>query len=45
MEISVFMYEILTPFKGHNLITILRKMTGNNPNKDLVIINAYTKFG
>ena len=29
--------------KGHNSIT-MRKMTGNNPNLDLVNINAYTKF-
>ena len=29
--------------KGHNAIN-LRKMTGNNPNIDLVSINAYTKF-
>ena len=37
--------EILTSIKGHNLATNLRKMTGNNPNLDLVNINAQTKFG
>ena len=26
-------------------VTNLWKMTGNNPNLDLVIINAYTKYG
>ena len=30
--------------KGHNSATKLRKITGNNPNLDLVNINAYTKF-
>ena len=30
--------------KGQNPVTNLRKMTGNNPNIDLVNINAYTKF-
>ena len=37
--------ELLISVKGHNSITNLRKMTGNNPNLDLVSINAYTKFG
>ena len=36
--------EILKSMKGHNSVTNLRKMTGNNPNLDLVHINAYTKF-
>ena len=36
--------EILTLIKGHNSLTILRKMTGNNPNLDLVNINAHTNF-
>ena len=35
--------EILTQIKGHNSVTNLRKMTGNNPNLDLV--NAYIQFG
>ena len=30
--------------KGHSSVTNLRKMTGNNPNLDLVKINTYTKF-
>ena len=29
---------------GHNSVT-LQKITSNNPNLDLVNINAYTKFG
>ena len=37
--------EILTPMKGHNSITNLQKMTGNNPNQDIVNINAYTIRG
>ena len=30
--------------KGHNSVTNLRTMTGNNLNLDLVNINAHTKF-
>ena len=37
--------ENLTSIKGHNSVTNLRKMTGNNPNLDLVKINAHAKFG
>ena len=37
--------EIPTPIKGHNHVINLRKMTCNNPNLDLVSINAYPKFG
>ena len=37
--------EILMSIKGHiNSIKNLRKMTGNNPNLDLVNMNAYIKF-
>ena len=36
---------ILTSIKGHNTLTNLGKMTANNPNLDLVIINSYIKFG
>ena len=36
--------KILTSIKGHNSITNLRKMTGNNPNLDLVAINTYKNF-
>ena len=32
----------MTSIKGHNSITNMQKMTGNNPNLDLVNINAYT---
>ena len=37
--------KILTSIKGHNSVTNLRKMTGINPNLDLVNLNAYTKYG
>ena len=37
--------ENLTSMKGHNSVTNLRKMTGNNPKLDLVIFNAHTRFG
>ena len=37
--------KILTSVKGHNSITNVQKMMCNNPNLDLVSINAYTKFG
>ena len=36
---------ILTPIKGHNSVTNVQKMTGNNPTLDLVNINDYIKFG
>ena len=35
----------LTSIKGHNSVTDLRKMTGNNPKLDFVNINEHTKFG
>ena len=31
--------------KGHTSVINLRKMTRNNPNLDLVNLNANTKFG
>ena len=34
--------EILTSIKGHNSDTNNKSMTDNNPNLDLVNINAYT---
>ena len=37
--------EILTSIKGHNYVINLLKMTHNDPNLDLVNINAYAKFG
>ena len=37
--------KILTSFKGHNSIKILRKMTGDNPNLDHVNVDVHTKFG
>ena len=36
--------EILTSIKGHNSVINVRKLTRNNPNIDLVSINAYPKF-
>ena len=35
----------LTSIKGHNSVTNLQKMIGNNPNLDLVNINEHTIFG
>ena len=35
----------VTSIKGHNTVTNLPKMTGNNSNLDLVNVNAHTKFG
>ena len=37
--------EILTSIKGHNSVEMFGKLTHNNPNLDLVNINAYAKFG
>ena len=37
--------EILTSIKGHNSLINFRKLTRNNPNLDVININAYTKFG
>ena len=37
--------EILTSIKGHYSVKNLRKMTGNNPNEDLVNVDVHTKFG
>ena len=37
--------ENLTSIKGHNSVTNLRRMTGNNPTLDPVNINTHTKFG
>ena len=37
--------EILTSIKGHNSVTNVPKKMHNNPNIDLLYINAYIKFG
>ena len=37
--------EFLALIKGHNTGTNERKINCNNPNVDLVSINAYIKFG
>ena len=37
--------EILTSIKGRNSVKILRKMTSNNSELDLVNVDAHTKFG
>ena len=34
----------MTSIKGHNSVTNMRKKTGNNPNLDLININALTNF-
>ena len=36
--------KILTSIKGHYSVTNQQKITGNNPNLEIVNINAYTKF-
>ena len=37
--------KILTSVEAHNSVTNSGKMTFNDPNLDLVNINAHTKFG
>ena len=37
--------KILTSIKGHNYVINRGKLMCNNPNQDLVDINAYAKFG
>ena len=37
--------ENLISIKGHNSVTNLRKITGNNPKLDIVHINAHTQSG
>ena len=37
--------EILTSMKGHNSVINLQKLSHNNPNLELVNINAYANFG
>ena len=37
--------NIMTKTKGNNFVVNLQKWTRNNPNVDLVNINAYKKFG
>ena len=36
--------EIRTSIKGLNSVTILRKMTGNNPKVDVVNVDVHTIF-
>ena len=36
---------MLASIKGHNSVKKMQKKTRNNPNLDLVYINAHTKFG
>ena len=36
--------KILMIIKGHNSVVNLRKLKGNNPNLELVKVNAYAKF-
>ena len=37
--------EILKITKGHNSVKNLRTLTLKNPNLDLIMVNAYPKFG
>ena len=39
--------KILTSIKGHNSVTSMQRITGNNPNPvlDIFNLNAYMKFG
>ena len=37
--------KVLTSIKGHNPVKNEQKITVNNPNIEIVNINAYTKFG
>ena len=37
--------EILTSIEGRNSVKILRKMTGNNPELDLINVDVHTKYG
>ena len=37
--------KLLRSIKDHNSVTNLHIIAGNNPNLDLVNIEAYTKFG
>ena len=37
--------KILTSIKGHKYVKNVQKLMCNNPNLDLVNINAYAKFG
>ena len=37
--------KILIITKGYNWFDYLRKLTRNNPNLDLVSVNAYAKLG
>ena len=37
--------DIVKSINGHNYITNFRKMTGNNPNLDLVNIKTHKRFG
>ena len=36
--------EILMSIKGRNSVKIFQKMTGNNPNVDIVNVDGHTKF-
>ena len=37
--------DILTTIKGHDHVADLQNLTCNNPNVNLVKVNAYAKFG
>ena len=37
-------HQILTTNRGHNYVVNLQNWTRNNPNLDVVKVNAYAKF-
>ena len=37
--------EILISIKGRNSVANLRNLTLYNPNRDIINVNVYTKFG
>ena len=39
------LHETTKYIKGHNIVKILQKKVGNNPNVDLVNVDVHTKFG
>ena len=45
LKIYLSRNKVLTSVEGHDSITNARKIMCNNPNPDVVDINAYTKFG
>ena len=40
-NLNLGLVKIITPTKGHNYVSNEQKLSSNNPNLDLVNINAY----